>query len=161
MTIYNRESTHQFWSTSHVQVFILQNVDNCTYSLARVRQNMCTSLEWVRNSNLFTKPMWSCGVSYEQPPHDGSIVSPFTFLFRLYWYTSANRCRHSSTDYELQRCSYDKLCCSLLWSSSLLTWAKQHCPGGGKQSVNEPRLLTAKSKTLLLQTLNCDLTSDI
>lgn len=82
------------------------------------------------------------------------------FSFRLYWYTSANRCRHSSTDYELQRCRYDKLCCSLLWSSYLLTWAKQHCPGE-KQTVNEPRLLSAKSKTLLLQTLNCDLTSDI
>lgn len=160
MTIYNRESTHQFWSTSHVQVFILQNVDNCIYSLARVRQNMCTSLEWVRNSNLFTKPMWSCGVSYEQPPHDGSIVSPFTFYFGC---TDTLLPTDVAIVQPIMNYSAAAMinCVALSCDPLLSSLEQNNTVRGGKQSVKEPRLLTAKSKTLLLQTLNCDLTSDI
>jgi len=39
------KSTHQFWSTSHVQLFTVQILDNCTYftSFAHMCQKTCNS----------------------------------------------------------------------------------------------------------------------
>ncbi len=55
---FKRESTHQFCSTSHMQLVAVQTADNCTFFL-HTCQSICNMLKSIRNSNL----MWTRSLS--------------------------------------------------------------------------------------------------